>query len=118
VKAPRETDLVRTVLEYLALRRIPAWRANTGAMRIAGAGGRQRFVQFNVKGCADVLGLLPPSGRLLAVECKMPGRKTTADQQAFLDNIAAAGGLALVVRDVAELAAALDSAAGGRAMME
>jgi hypothetical protein len=100
------------VLQLLALRRIPAWRANTGAMRIAGAGGRQRFVRFNVKGCADVLGLLPPSGRLLAVECKMPGRKTTADQRAFLDNVAAAGGLALVVTDLRDLVAALDAAAG------
>ncbi len=110
MKAPRETDLVRAVLEYLALRRIPAWRANSGAMVVPGAGGRKRFVRFNgARGCADVLGLLPPSGRFLAVECKMPGRHPTADQQGFLDAVGAAGGLAIVVRDVADLVVALDA---------
>jgi hypothetical protein len=99
-------------LQLLALRRIPAWRANTGAARIAGANGRRRFVRFNVKGCADVLAVLPPSGRLLAVECKMPGRRPSADQRAFLDNIAGAGGLAVVVRDLGELMAALEDACG------
>ncbi len=108
MRAPRETDLVRACLQYLALLRIPAWRINSGAMRVRGASGRERFIRFNgAKGCADVLGLLPPSGRFLAIECKMPGRSTTADQAAFLDAVRTAGGLALVVHDVAELAAAL-----------
>jgi hypothetical protein len=113
VRLPRETDLVRAVLQLLALRKVPAWRANSGAMRIAGAGGRRRLVRFNVRGCSDILAVLPPSGRLLAVECKMPGRKTTADQQAFLDNVTEAGGLAVVVRDLGELMAALDAAGRG-----
>ena len=112
MKAPRETDLVRVCLAYLRLRGVFAWRVNSGA--VAGEhGGKRRFVRFNgAKGCSDVLGILP-GGRFLAVETKMPGRKTTPHQQAFLDAVRAAGGLALVVRDVAELAAALDAQALG-----
>jgi hypothetical protein len=109
VKAGNETSLVRACLRYLSLRGIPAWRTNSGAMTVRGAGGKERFVRFNgAKGCSDLLGLLPPSGRFLAVECKMRGNKPTADQQGFLDVVAAAGGLAVVVHDVADLAEALD----------
>jgi hypothetical protein len=113
MKAGTETGLVRAVLQYLALRRIPAWRSNSGAMRVRGAGGKERFIKFNgARGCADVLGLLPPTGRFLAIECKLGRNCPTADQQAFLDAISAAGGLALVIHNLDELAAALDAEAG------
>jgi hypothetical protein len=107
VKVPRETDLVCQCLSLLQLHRIPCWRQNTGAAAF-GAGRARRFVKFSVEGCADVLGVVPPSGRLLAVECKRPGGKLTKAQAAFLDNVRAAGGLALVVRDVRDLQRALE----------
>jgi hypothetical protein len=84
------------------LRGVSAWRSNTGAARFG-----DRFVRFGVPGVADILGVLPPSGRLLAVEVKGPGGRVRPSQRAFLDNVEAAGGLALVVRDVAELERAL-----------
>lgn len=102
MKAPRETDLVNACLELLAIRGIMAWRNNTGATKVAG-----RCIRFGHPGSADILGCLPPSGRLLAVECKMPGGKLRPNQAVFLDSVRMAGGLALVVRDVAELDAAL-----------
>lgn len=101
MKASRETDLVRACLELLQLRGVYAWRNNSG-----GAVMGKRFVRFGKKGSADILGVLG-GGRILAVECKMPGRKPSPDQRAFLDAIAAAGGLALVVRNVGQLDDAL-----------
>jgi hypothetical protein len=78
------------------------------------AGGKRRFVRFNgAKGCSDILGILP-GGRFMAVECKLPGNRPTADQQAFLDAVRTAGGLAVVVHDVAELALALGALGAGR----
>jgi hypothetical protein len=62
------------------------------------------------RGRHGILGLLTPSGRLLAAECKRPGNRPTPDQRGFLDAVRAAGGLALVVRDVGELAVTLDAA--------
>jgi hypothetical protein len=113
VKAPRETDLVKACLEYLRLRGVMCWRQNSGAVT-GKHRGKRRFVRFNTaRGCSDVLGILP-GGRFLAVEAKLPGRKVTADQQGFLDAVRAAGGLALVVTDVAELVAALDALGGAR----
>jgi hypothetical protein len=109
MKAPRETDLTKACLQLLALRGVLCWRQNSGAA-VFGQGKARRFVQMTrgVKGISDILGILPPAGRFLAVECKRPGNKPTADQQGFLDAITAAGGAALVVHDVAELAAALE----------
>jgi VRR-NUC domain len=49
----------------------------------------------------------PRKGVFLAIECKVPGGKVSESQRAFLDAIAAAGGLAVVVTNVKELEAAL-----------
>lgn len=116
VRRPREIDRVSQCLRLLRLRGVCAWRQNTGGAYY-GTGPKRRFVRFAAKGCSDILGCLPPSGRLLAVEAKQPGRQPAADQQAFLAAIAAAGGLAWVIRDVAELEALLTAAsrAGQRA---
>lgn len=107
---PYEREIQKSVLEYLRLRKIPAWRVNSGMMIADNEDGTRRHVRFNMaRGCSDVLGILPPSGRFLAVEVKRPGRKPTADQLGFLDMVTAAGGLALCVSDVRDLAAALDA---------
>jgi hypothetical protein len=84
-----------------------AWRQNQGALT-GTRGGKRLFVRFAaMPGISDILGVLP-GGRFLAVECKRPGNRPTPEQAAFLAAVEAAGGLALVVRDVAELQAALD----------
>ena len=77
-----EQALVRAAVEYLLIRGIPCWRQNTGAVKSG-----NRFVRFGFRGVSDILGCLPPAGRFLAVECKMPGRKATDDQLAFMDAI-------------------------------
>ncbi|MEW6439227.1 MAG: hypothetical protein AB1508_18915 [Pseudomonadota bacterium] len=102
-----ETALVRACLHYLHIRGVVAWRANTGANTYESKGTR-RFVRFGPKGQADIMGVMPPNGRALAIECKMRNRPTTAQQRAFLEHVRAAGGLSAVVHDVEELSAVLD----------
>src|SRR5262245_43864337 len=104
IKAPRESGLTRAVLQYLTLRGIVCWRNNTGALKV-----QNRFARFGAPGAADVLGLLP-GGRLLAVEVKRPGGKTTGLQRAWLDMVGRAGALALVVISVDDLARQLGEA--------
>jgi hypothetical protein len=108
VKAPRESDLVKACLQLLKLRGVYCWRQNSGAA-VFGQGKARRFVQMTrgVQGVSDILGILP-GGRFLAVEAKRPGNWPTAHQEAFLDAVRAQGGVALVVHDVGELAAALE----------
>ena len=47
-------------------------------------------------------------GRFLAFECKAPGGSATALQQKTLTDIRRAGGRAVVVRTIEDIAAALD----------
>lgn len=93
-----ETQLVRACLDYLAARGIYAWRNSTGATKIG-----ERFLRFGKVGSADILALIPPTGRLAAIECKNGRGKTTPAQEAFLEAIRANGGLAVVVRSVDDL---------------
>jgi hypothetical protein len=50
----KESQIQRAIMDYLAARRILAFRMNTGAM--AGEyNGKQRFMRFGVVGMADIL---------------------------------------------------------------
>jgi hypothetical protein len=111
MKASRESALVRACLQLLALRGVPCWRANTGAV-CYGEGPQRRFVRFGTPGVSDILGLLPPAGRMLVIEVKARDGRVRPSQRAFMDAVTAAGGVALVVRDVGELAQALDGLLG------
>src|SRR5262249_53998328 len=100
---PLEQEILSSCLAILRLNQIVSWRCNSGA--IAGTyRGKRRFVRFStMPGLSDILGVLRPAGRLLAVEVKRPGQKPTPEQAAFLDLIRACGGLAIVVRSDREL---------------
>lgn len=102
-----EQDLVRACLQYLELKGIPAWRQNQGGM-LASYGGKKRFIRFaGIQGISDIIGLLPPAGRLIAVECKVGRNKPSEHQEAFLSQIKAAGGLAVVCYELDDLIKAL-----------
>ena len=110
MKAANETGLVKACLQYLAARGAYAFRVNSGAMT-GEYKGKRRFLRFtSAKGCSDILGVY--RGRFIAVEAKIPGNKPTPDQRDFLDQVAKKGGLALVIRDVADLAAAIEKEIG------
>jgi hypothetical protein len=108
VKKPTESALVRAVLGYLALRKIVAWRVNAGGLAV-GSGKGRRFVRLAPAGCGDILAILPPAGRLLSLELKRPGGRLRPSQARWIDLVRSQGGLALVVRSLDELIAALDA---------
>ena len=107
-----ETDLVRACLNWLALHRVLAWRSNnTGIFDPT----RKVFRSFHgLKGVSDILGIvprpvvLPDGGRatvgaLLAVECKRPGEKLRAEQEAFLEDVRGRGGIGFCARSLRDL---------------
>lgn len=47
----READIIRAVDQWLALKRIPHWRINSGALKTQ----RGQLVHFGAKGMADFL---------------------------------------------------------------
>jgi hypothetical protein len=55
-----------------------------------------------LKGMADISGIQIGTGIRVEVEVKRPGEKTTADQDAFLARINAAGGIAFIATSAEE----------------
>lgn len=100
VKDASESDVLGSCLRLLSLRGVFAWRQNQGAIPLPG-GGYRKFV--GLKGVSDILGVLPPYGRLLAVEVKRPGGRMTTDQRMFQAAVNDLGGLAVCVEAVDEL---------------
>ena len=100
-KYAKEGDLVKDCIRWLESVGCYVWKQNQGGMKTD-----THFIRFaHVKGISDIIGLTP-GGVFIAVECKQPGNKPTADQAAFLDRVRAKGGLAYVAHDTDELAAA------------
>ena len=105
---PSETETTKAILELLAIHKIFAWRANTGGAAYPDGKGGFRHVRYGFGGVADLIGIMPLShglapGRFLAIEVKYPGKRPTADQQAFLDAVNAHGGIGFVATSVEEV---------------
>lgn len=103
----RETDILRICLRWLQLQGIYCWRQNQGALSAVSRGKRRFFRFATATGISDIVGLLRPAGRFLAVEIKRPGRSLTVEQAAFLATIRDHGGVALCVHSLEELQEAL-----------
>jgi hypothetical protein len=101
MKAATETGLLKAIKQYLELQGALVVRVNSGAFAGTHA-GKKRFVRLNSEpGCSDLLAC--HRGCFLALEVKLPGRKLTAGQVSFLAQVEVAGGIAGVVRDLADV---------------
>ncbi len=101
-----ESAVLRACLKLLGLRRVLHWRSNnTGVYDPT----RKLFRSFSgLRGVADILAVLPPQGRLLAIEAKAADGRQSKHQKAFQANVEAAGGIYAVVRSDRELERLLD----------
>jgi len=107
----KEQQLIGEILDYLRLRGIFAWRQNAGLVVIQSE-DRRRVMRVGMKGISDILGIIPPHGRFLAIEVKKPGRKPTAHQRAFLAEVKRMGGIALVAHSLEDVERVLDGLLG------
>ena len=80
---PSENEILKLILEWLALKGYFAWRNNSGAYKTESGG----FVRFGCAGSPDIFAILRPSGRFLGIEVKAHGRKQTVYQQIFEENM-------------------------------
>jgi hypothetical protein len=107
-----ESGIVRACLDWLAIHRIKAWRANnTGVFDPA----KKVFRSFHgERGVPDILGIFSQTvtlddgavvtfGNFLGVECKKPGMKPRHEQMVFLQEIQQHGGIGICVHSVSEL---------------
>jgi hypothetical protein len=108
---PRERDLVRSCLQYLAICQVRAWRTNVVGKLIAMDGrGRRRAIEGLPVGHADIAGVLAPIGRAVYVETKVPGRRLTSEQAAWQEAMKQCGALVLTVHSLEELRQGLRAA--------
>lgn len=104
-----EQLLMKSILEALQLRfkgKAHFWRNNTGAMKTEGG----RWVSFGQVGSPDILGILSPAGRLVALEVKTAKGKTSEAQEAWLSKARELGAIAGVVRSIDEAFALVEQA--------
>jgi len=94
-----ETQLVSSILDALAIEPgVVAWRNNNGSVRRRGG-----YVRFGLaKGAADIVAIVGPAGRFLALECKTAKGKQSQEQIDWALEVKFAGGLYATVRSVQE----------------
>ncbi|MFQ5729319.1 MAG: VRR-NUC domain-containing protein [Waddliaceae bacterium] len=75
-----ENQIKRDIMQILALRKIPAFRMNSGATPYI-ENGKRRFVKFGFPGCPDIVVLL--SDRVGWIEVKTAKGKLSEAQKEF-----------------------------------
>ncbi len=85
------------------------WRNNTGQLK-------DRFgttvIYGLCTGSSDLIGIVAPHGRLIAIEVKSAEGKPTPEQEAFMEIVRRFGGVAGVARSVEEAMALVEEARG------
>ena len=107
-----ESALVRSIRLAVGQQAgIVIWRNSTGIAVFRSSGYREQTVRYGLcPGSADIIGLVAPHGRFLALEVKTPKGRLTKEQQCFLDLINRLGGVGRMVRSVNEAMAVLEEA--------
>ena len=117
-RPPKEREIQKAILAFL--RTVPgvvAWKSGGGMFRLEYK-GKARMVRMGHRGVSDIIGWradvstcqrCTPSrvALFLAIEVKAARGVLTPEQQAFLDAVKAAGGIAFVARSVSDVAAGL-----------
>jgi hypothetical protein len=105
--ATPEGRLLRKILK--ALRQEPdvlVWRNTTGVTEHDG----RRVTYGLALGSSDLIGLLGPQGRFVALEVKTPEGRVSEHQARFLARVREHGGIAAVVRSVDDARATIGRA--------
>lgn len=87
---------------------VRVWRNNTGVADAFGGGGAVRY-GLGV-GSADLVGMVLPFGRFLALEVKTKSGRVSADQLRWIETVRRFGGVACVVRCIEDARDAVEFA--------
>lgn len=91
-----ESSIQRKILEALRVKRVLAWRLNSGKVRVGA-----HYVQGSPNGTPDIIVHLGGS-KFCFLEVKRPGKKLEPEQMAWFERAVAAGILAGLVTSVEE----------------
>lgn len=93
----KETDIQRSILDYLKLKRVCHWRNNSGAMKTDRGG----FYRFGTPGSPDIFVL--QNGTIFGIEVKTETGRLSDTQIAFRDTFEANGGHYIIARSIDDL---------------
>ena len=105
IPQPLESEIQRSVVQFLRRRGAVVIRANSGLLPRAD-GGRMRSTHSAAGAVSDLIACY--RGRFLGFEVNRPGKKPTEAQAAFLEAVRFAGRIAAVVSSIDDAAAILD----------
>lgn len=93
----KANDLTQSIVDTLNLCGAFAWRNNsTGIYDPV-----KKIFRKNpktLKGVSDILGILSPTGRVIAIEVKIGRDKLSPDQKHYIETVNKKGGIAFVVK--------------------
>jgi hypothetical protein len=98
----KEQDLVNAILDFLRVNGAWAIRVNSGGKQVENEKGQRHFIRMAPAGTPDILACWP-GGLFMGIEVKLPGNTATPIQQATLQIIRDAGGLAVVAYSVEDV---------------
>jgi len=96
-----ERDTQKAILQFLALKRVLAYRMNTGAA-VYETAGKKRFVRYGNPGMADILAITT-GGQCIWIEVKAAKGKQSESQIRFQREVEKRGHTYLVARSVEDL---------------
>ena len=104
----KETKLMQNIRETVSKQYdISLWRNNTGV-------DTEKGVRYGLgQGGADLVGVLGPNGRFIALEVKTYNWRVSHAQACWLESVRKRGGIAAVVRSVEEACKVVSDALAG-----
>lgn len=104
---PSEKSIENSILNFLGWKGIFCWKTKTVGTYDVRSGRFLRPSKLYRTGVSDIIGLLPPNGRLFAIEVKTKKGRLQENQKEFLHEVKARGGIAFVARSVEDVEANL-----------
>jgi hypothetical protein len=97
-----EGQVLNAILEYLALKKVWAWRVTKIGSPIRDRLGNVTGMKKSTlpAGHSDIAGILPKSGKALYIEVKAKGKKPKPEQYEFIEKVNACGGVGLWADDL------------------
>ncbi len=102
-----EKQIENSILEYLAWRKIFAWKnQSVGIWDAKKQIYRKPNNKHHKKGVSDIIGVF--KGKPLFIEVKKPGGKASSDQITFLTEAAKNGAIAIIAESVEDVSKELE----------
>lgn len=101
-----EAEIQNEILHWLNSHdNIFAWKQDNKGTYDPRTGKFRALKGFSIRGVSDIIGVIKPSGRLIALEVKRPEtiENTSKFQEAFINKIKKMGGVAGVVSSVSDV---------------